>query len=129
MMSGYLLCGRVLRARVPLTAYVTLCYGASGLLLALGARAAGQALGPFSAGTWLLLAALALGPTLIGHTSVNYALRHLPSGKVALAIVGEPIVSAALAWWLLAEPLTLERGAAGALLLSGIVVGARAKPS
>ncbi|MBI1725198.1 MAG: EamA family transporter, partial [Candidatus Tectomicrobia bacterium] len=86
---------------------------------------AGQPLAGFSLETWLLLAALAAGPTLLGHTAVNYALAHLPPGRVALAILGEPVAAAALAWGLLAEPLTPARAAAGGLILAGIAWGSR----
>ncbi len=124
MASGYLLCGRALRRHLPVAPYVTLCYGLSGSLLALAAWVAGQPLTGFSGATWALLAAMALGPTLIGHTAVNFALGHLPSGKVALTIVGEPVVAITLAWWLLSEPLTPIRAFAGGLMLLGIICGA-----
>ncbi|MDA1000441.1 MAG: DMT family transporter [bacterium] len=125
MASVYLLCGRRLRGRIALGPYITVCYGLSGLLLAGGGWMAGQPLRGFSAETWLLLLAMALGPTLLGHTSVNFALRYLSSGKVALIIVGEPLVASVLAWWVLAEPLTAVRAASGALMLAGIVWGSR----
>lgn len=125
MASVYLLCGRRLRGQISLGPYITVCYGLSGLLLMSGGWLAGQSLGGFSIETWLLLLAMALGPTLLGHTSVNYALRYLSSGKVALIIVGEPLVATVLAWWILAEPLTLARSVSGALMLTGIIWGGR----
>ncbi len=125
MASGYLLCGRKLRGSLPLGPYVTLCYGLSGVLLALAAVGRGQPLTGFPGATWALFAVMALGPTLIGHTSVNFALAHLPPGKVALTIMGEPVVATVLAWWLLAEPLTVIRAISGGLILVGIIWGAR----
>jgi drug/metabolite transporter (DMT)-like permease len=125
MASGYLLCGRKLRGCLPLGPYVTLCYGLSGVLLALAAWIGGQPLTGFPEGTWALFALMALGPTLIGHTSVNFALAHLPPGKVALTILGEPVVATVLAWWLLAEPLTVIRAITGGLMLVGIIWGVR----
>ena len=124
MASGYLLCGRNLRGRLPLMPYVTLCYGLSGVLLVLAAVGRGQPLTGFPRATWALFAVMALGPTLIGHTSVNFALAHLPPGKVALTIMGEPLVATVLAWWLLAEPLTVIRAITGGLMLVGIIWGA-----
>ncbi len=123
--SGYLICGRMLRGHIPLLPYVAGCYGLSGILLAGVAWALDQPLTGYSGRTWALLAAMAAGPTLIGHTSVNYALAYLRPGKVSLVILGEPVVAAALAGWLLAEPLGGERAAACALILAGIAWGAQ----
>ena len=81
MASAYLLCGRNLRGKLPLLPYVTVCYGLSGALLAGSALAAGQPLAPYPLQTWLLLAAMVAGPTLVGHTSFNYAIRHLTPGE------------------------------------------------
>ncbi|MBT3353030.1 MAG: DMT family transporter [Nitrospinaceae bacterium] len=127
MASGYLLCGRALRRNMPLIPYVTVCYGVSGTILILAAFLAAQPLSGYSPSTWSLLAAMVLGPTLIGHTAVNWALKHMPPGKVALSILGEPVVAAVLAWWLLAEPLGGMRALACAIILAGIAWGASSR--
>lgn len=125
MASGYLLCGRSLRRYLPLGPYVTVCYGLSGTILVVGASVSGQPLSGFSWSTWILLGLMAVGPTLIGHTAVNYALGYLPSGRVALAIVGEPVVASVLAWWILDEPLTGIRAIAAIFILMGIIWGSQ----
>ena len=127
MVSGYLICGRKLRGSIPLVPYVTVCYGLSGALLALAAMASGQPLTGYSEQTWLLLGVMVAGPTLIGHTSVNYALAHLPPGRVSLTILGEPVVATALAWWILSEPRSAVRAGAGSLIVAGIIWGARSR--
>jgi drug/metabolite transporter (DMT)-like permease len=74
---------------------------------------------------WSCLVALALGPQLIGHTAFNWSLRHLSATFVALAILGEPVGSAVLAWLIFEERVTaLQLGGFG-LLLAGIYLGAR----
>ena len=127
MASAYMLCGRKLRTEIPVAAYVTVCYGFSGVLLFAAALVFGHSLGGYSRETWLLLLALAIGPTVIGHTAINYALGHLPSGKVALAIVGEPLVATALAWWLLREVPGTARLLACAVILGGVMLGGRSR--
>ncbi|MCY4384556.1 MAG: DMT family transporter [Nitrospinae bacterium] len=127
MASAYMLCGRKLRMRIPVAAYVTGCYGFSGVLLFGTALILEQPLAGYSNDTWLLLLAMILIPTLIGHTSINYALGHLHPGKVALAVVGEPLVATALAWWLLQEVPTSSRLFACSIILMGIVLGGRSK--
>jgi drug/metabolite transporter (DMT)-like permease len=76
---------------------------------------------------WALIAGLALGPQLLGHTAFNWALRRASATFVALAILGEPIGSALLAWWLLDEPFAPLQLAGFVLLLAGIFVAARAE--
>jgi drug/metabolite transporter (DMT)-like permease len=42
---------------------------------------------------------------VIGHTLINHALRRLSPTIVAIAILGEPIGAALLAWLMLGESL------------------------
>lgn len=127
MASAYMLCGRKLRKKISVGAYVTGCYGFSGILLFCAALFLEQPLGGYSQDTWLLLCAMILIPTLVGHTSVNYALGFLHPGKVALAVVGEPLVATGLAWWLLQEVPTSSRLLACAIILMGIVIGGKSR--
>jgi hypothetical protein len=70
---------------------------------------------------------LALGPQLAGHTLINASLRHLSPSFVALAILGEPVGSAILAWLLLGENVAPLQLLGFSVLLAGIVVAARAE--
>jgi drug/metabolite transporter (DMT)-like permease len=72
-----------------------------------------------------MLAALAIGPQLLGHSSFNWALRYLSATLIALAILGEPVGSTVLAWWLLDEPVGVVKLGGMALLLGGIFLAAR----
>ena len=123
--SGYLLIGRALRGRVGLLAYVALAYGVAAALLWIGVAVMRSPVTGYSSAAWLCLAALALGPQLLGHTSFNWALRHLSATFVALAILGEPVGSAILAWLLFGERFVPLQLAGFALLLIGIALGAR----
>ena len=69
--------------------------------------------------------ALGLGPQLIGHTSFNWALRRLTATFVAVAILGEPVGSALLAYFLFGEKFSVMQFAGFILLLAGIYVAAR----
>ena len=75
----------------------------------------------------MLILALALGPQLIGHTTFNWAIRRLPAPTVAMAILGEPVGAALLAWWLFDEAASPLQLAGFALLLGGIYLTARAE--
>jgi drug/metabolite transporter (DMT)-like permease len=122
--SGYFLVGRGLNRRLSLLAYIAIVYGAGAVAMNAIAIAGGQSLWTIPAAAWLPIAALAIGPQLAGHTLINASLRHLSATFVALAILGEPVGSAVLAWLLLGETFTVLQLAGFATLLAGIVVAA-----
>ena len=125
--SGYLLVGRRLNLKLPLLAYVAIVYGAAALAMNLIAILAGQGIDRIPPAAWLPIIGLALGPQLAGHTLINASLRHLSPSFVALAILGEPVGSAILAWLLLGENVAPLQLLGFSVLLAGIVVAARAE--
>lgn len=124
--SAYLLIGRGLRTRVSLLAYVWLAYGAAAIALLAAAALTAPARFPLTGSAVLLALALALGPQLIGHTAVNWAVRRASATVVALAILGEPVGAAALAWMLFGESFSATQLIGFAMLLCGIFFAARA---
>lgn len=101
--AGYLTVGRHLRLRLPLPTYLLSVYGASALFLGLAALLAGVPFTGFDRRTWAMFGLLALFPSALGHSLVNYALRHMESYRVSLSILVEPVVSSLLAAFLFAE--------------------------
>lgn len=75
---------------------------------------------PRSAAAWLAVIGMALVPQLMGHTAMNWSLRRFSAGVVAATTLLEPVFAAALAWWLLAEPLTARQGIGACILLLGV---------
>jgi drug/metabolite transporter (DMT)-like permease len=123
--SGYLLIGRAVRLRISLPAYIWLAYTAAAALLAGAALWTGEALVSLTWSAWLSMVALGLGPQLIGHTSFNWALRRLTATFVAIAILGEPIGAAILAWFFFGEGFGTAQAIGFVLLLAGIFLAAR----
>jgi drug/metabolite transporter (DMT)-like permease len=127
--SGYLLVGRALRACISLTAYIWLAYTSAAVLLLAAAMATGVLLMSLPATAWGFMVALALGPQLIGHTTFNWALRRLTATFVAVAILGEPVGSALLAYFIFGEHFSALQFAGFVLLLLGIFVAAHDEKS
>jgi len=92
------------------------------------ALALGQRLTGFQPATygWFLL--LALLPQLLGHSSFNWALGHLPASYVAIATLGEPIGAAILAFIFLGEVPSRLKMAAAAMILAGIYLALVRRP-
>lgn len=124
--AGYFLIGRRLRAQLPLLVYITATYSAAAVLLAVTALAAGLRPLGLPAQAWLIIALLALGPQVLGHSSLNWALRYVPAAVVSLALLGEPIGSTLLAALLFREVPGPAALLAMALILAGIALAARA---
>jgi drug/metabolite transporter (DMT)-like permease len=120
--AGYLLIGRKLRARISLLSYIFMVYGMAAVVLLGIMFAAGQSPLGYPPQTYLWLLLLALIPQLIGHSTYNWALGYLSAAYVSIALLGEPIGSTILAYFLLSETPTLFKIVGGILILAGIYV-------
>jgi drug/metabolite transporter (DMT)-like permease len=123
----YFLIGRRLRRHVSLIDYTALTYGTAAVLTLAACAALRVPLTGFAPTTYLWLALLAVGPQLIGHSTFNWALRHLPAAKVSILILGEPVGAAALAYLVFGETLTWLRALGAAIILVGIYISLRGK--
>jgi drug/metabolite transporter (DMT)-like permease len=122
--AAYVLAGRSVRQRVPLLPYVLVVYAVAAAGLLAVAVAAGHPLLGYPGHEWGLFLGMAVGPGILGHTVINWALEHVESSVVSVSLVGEPVGSAALAALLFAEipgPLTV---AGGAVVIAGIALAA-----
>ncbi|RME86998.1 MAG: DMT family transporter [Anaerolineae bacterium] len=123
--TGYLLIGRRLRAKMSLVTYIFLVYGMAAVVLVLIVLAMGAPLFGYPPMAYLWLFLLALVPQLIGHSTYNWALRFLPAAFVAVTTLGEPIGSTILAYFLLDETPALLTLLGGALILAGIYIASK----
>ncbi|MCI2425190.1 DMT family transporter [Candidatus Acetothermia bacterium] len=120
MASGYLLLGRRVRQSMPLINYIFILYGAATIILLSASLIMRQPLFGHNSMTYLYLLLLALIPQLLGHTTINWALRYLPASTVAVIILGEPVGATILAYFILSEGLTAMTAIGGAAVLTGI---------
>ncbi len=127
MASAYFLVGRHVRQRVGLFNYIFVVYGLAAALLLVVVLAAHQPLFGYPSRAYLFLFLLALGPQLLGHSSLNWSLRYVSAATVAVAVLGEPIGSTVLAYLILDEGLTPLKVLGGALILGGIYLASRAE--
>ena len=121
----YFIIGRRLRGGLDLAAYIGVVYPAAALALLAMAVVSGQPLRGFSAQTWSMFLLLALVPQLIGHSSLNWALRYLPAHLVTVAVLGEPVLSTLLAIPILGERPGLLRVVGGLVTLAGVYLAVR----
>ena len=125
--SAYLMIGRRLRVGLSLTLYIWLAYGIAALFLFGATAATAQPVLGFSDIGWLALLGMAVGPQLVGHTSYNWALKHVSPAFVAVVTLGEPVGCALLAYLFFAEALAPLQALGFGLLLVGIYLAAKSE--
>lgn len=118
----YLLAGRRARARVGIGPYGALVCGTCAVALLPAAALTGTALTGFAPATWAAIAGLTLGPQLLGHIGLNYAVRFLPAATVSAVVLLEPVGAAALGALVLDEIPGPWELAGGAIVLVGVGV-------
>lgn len=128
--AGYVIAGSEVRRTVPNGVYTLGCYGIAGLAVGLLAFGAGDAMGGYDGRTWALLAALTVGPQLLGHSVFNRVLPAVGATVVSVAVLLEVVGASLLAWWWEGEVPPLAAVPAAALLLGGVyaVITDRARP-
>jgi drug/metabolite transporter (DMT)-like permease len=123
----YFLIGRRVRRTVSLLDYITVTYGTAASLVLIACLVTRVPLGGFAPGTYAYLIVLALGPQLLGHSTFNWALKHLPAATVSVIILAEPIGSALLALAFFREVPTWLTGVGAVIILTGIYLSLRPK--
>lgn len=95
--ASYFVAGRRLRATLDLWAYVGLVYGACLVVLLVLLAITSTPLLPQPPRELGIFVLLALGPMLLGHTGLNWALKHSPAYAVNITLLGEPVGATLLA--------------------------------
>jgi drug/metabolite transporter (DMT)-like permease len=127
MAAGYMLVGRKLRANMELVPYIFTVYGMAAVVLIIIMLWMGESpLGlPPIVYLWFVL--LALVPQLFGHSTFNWALKYLPASFVSVTLLGEPVGSTILAYFIFQEQPGLVKISGALLILAGIWLAASGK--
>jgi len=126
----YVLIGRSSRTGgVGVLPYSIVVYSAAAATLLPVALVFEVPLWGYSGETWFWLAAITVGPQLMGHTVFNWALRYVEASIVSGTILAEPVVAALLAWLILSERPGVLTIIGGAIVLAGLYFLLRGRPS
>lgn len=122
----YYVIGRRVRRTLGIWSYAGVAYAACFLALGLGTVVTGAAVLPQPPRELLIFAGLAVGPMLLGHTGMNWALRYRPAYVVNLTVLTEPfgasIIAALLPWIAEMPPPTTVAG--GLAVVAGMLLAA-----
>ncbi|HDD55804.1 MAG TPA: EamA/RhaT family transporter [Chloroflexi bacterium] len=120
--ASYLMIGRHLRRKVSLTPYVFLVYSAAAIFLVIAMLIVDGVPPSYPNQVYLWLALLAIFPQLLGHSIFNWSLKYLPTGYVAVNLLGEPVGSIILANFFLDEVPSVVKIIGAILILAGIAL-------
>lgn len=127
MVASYLMIGRRVRAHRSLTAYIAPVYGVAMLTLLVIVLVGRQPMLGFSLSAYGWMLILGLVPQLIGHSTLNWALRHLSATYVSIVTLAEPLGASVLAYLILDETVSWSTAAGGVLILAGIYIASQAE--
>lgn len=116
----YLMIGKNIRSKLSLPSYILICYGSSAAILWMVILILNLQVTGFSSETFATFLAMAIIPQLIGHSCYNWSLKWLPTSIVAVSLLGEPIGSSILAYFIFHELITGHTVVGGILILSAI---------
>jgi drug/metabolite transporter (DMT)-like permease len=125
--GGYILTIKYLRLTLPPARILAWSGVVSCLFLLLISLVSHEPIQILTVRGWLVLLALSLISHVGGQGLIAYALAHLPAGFSSVSLLLQPVVAAALAWFLLSEPLSLLQGVGGAVILAGIALSSRSR--
>jgi drug/metabolite transporter (DMT)-like permease len=122
----YYTVGRRLRRTLGVWAYVAIVYLVALLTLVAIALPLGVALVPQPPRELAIFAGLAIGPMLVGHTGMNWALKYLPAYVVNLTVLGEPVGATLLGAIIpsIRQIPTANTLVGGAIVLGGVLIAA-----
>ena len=125
MMAGYIIIGSRLRKTLSIFPYVLITYGSASLYLLIFILFNQVSMVGYPGIDYLYFLLLALGPTVFGHTSFNWALKYLPSSHVSVSYLGEPVGSSFLALLIFQEAPPPVALLGGIMVLSGLYLTIR----
>lgn len=119
--TAYFLLGKRLRPKLDNRAYTAALYGVAAVAAMALVPVQGQAYSGYDGTTWFAFLLLALVPTMLGHTSMNLALRYIPAGTISVLTLSEPFFAALVAYWAWDEGVSAQT-ALGFVLIAGSVM-------
>lgn len=120
VISAYFLIGQIVRKHMSAVTYSVPCYFASSFFLALYAIVLGQPMSGFDTQTWWSFFGIALVSTVGGQFILNLLLKDLSATAVTTGILGEPVGTIILAFFILGEVISMRQFLGIFLIMGGL---------
>jgi drug/metabolite transporter (DMT)-like permease len=120
----YFLIGRKVRARVDVWTYTALAAATAAVVLLAGCKLGGLSFIGYPKLDWMLFLLQAAGPGIVGHASLNWALKYVKAPIVSVSVLGESVGASLLAFLIFKESLAWYQMVGGMFILIGIYIAA-----
>ncbi|WP_166001784.1 DMT family transporter [Bacillus sp. Cs-700] len=120
MVTGYLLFGQNIRKRLDLIPYTFIVYGIAALTLILYNILLRYPFFSYPTSDWGYFLLLAIFPTLLGHSLLNWAVKWVSVNVISMSILFEPIGASILAYFILGEKLHTMQWIGGGIIITGL---------
>ncbi len=121
-MVAYLSLGKAMRRMISTTSYTLVVYSSAAAVSGLVSLVGGFNMVRYGPASWAYLLALAVIPMMGGHTVMNYLIGRRNLIASTIAMMAEPVGSAALAYVIFGQVIRPEEAAFMAVTLLGIGV-------
>jgi len=116
----YWLFGQSVRQKVSVLPYSVLVYGSSSIILLLYDLLFSYSLFTYPKRDWIVFILIAIIPNILGHTIFNWSMKYISATTVSMLILGEPIGSTILAYFIYMEKLSLTQWLGSFFIFLGI---------
>ena len=118
--TAYFFIGQHMRQKLAVVPYSILGYAASAFFLAVYALSQQLSFIDYSQSTWTAFLGIAFISTILGQMLLNWLLKWLSTSVISMSILGEPIGTCILAYFILGEIITLRQGIGIIVTLAGL---------
>ena len=120
--TGYFFAGYRARQHLSLNAYTFVVYATAAVVLLGYCAVAGVPLTGFAGADWGVFVALAVFPTLLGHSVFNWSMRWVSATVISVVVLCEPIGASALAWLIFGTLPQISHYIGGTGVLVGVLI-------
>lgn len=122
VITMYFLIGQHMRKKLSLITYVFICYLSSSLFLLVYSITLKYPLIGYPKSDWLWFFCLALISTILGQTILNWLIKWLSTSTISMSILGEPVGTCILAYYILGQGISYNQILGSAIILIGIAI-------
>lgn len=122
LFAVYFLIAKHVRPRVPIRLYLVMVYGSACVVSFATLFALRLPVFAYSDRTWLCFVLMALVPTMLGHSSLNHAVRYISASRISVATLSEPVLAGLVAFYAWDQGVTTQTAVGYVIICLSVVV-------